>query len=141
MIDFTKKFLDLAKAIKDWRGAIVDAGGSRRERVARYAEAVADTLGRAGEAFVRLEKDAADREAQRAAIREFGRLAGYVESIVVAMEGRIDGRRSNGLKRRLEGLALEGLIAESIAKADRPRIERLASAEGYFRALADSLRA
>ena len=140
MIDFTKKILDLAKAIKDWRGAISEAGENRRGRVARYAEAVADTLARAGEAFVRLEQDAADKEAHRIAVREFGRLAGYVEDIVSALDGQIDGRRIAGLKRRLEGLAMEGLIAQSIAKADRARIERLAAAEGYFRALADSLR-
>ncbi len=140
MIDFTKKFLDLAKTLKDWRGAISDAEESRRTRVARYAEAIADTLARAGEAFVRLETNADDKEARRSAVREFGRLAGYVEGIVATLEGQIDGRRTAGIKRRLESLAYEGLIAESVAKADRTRIERLAAAEGYFRALADSLR-
>ena len=141
MIDFTKKFLDIAKALKDWRAAIFDAGEGRRERVARYAETIADTLQRAGDAFRRLEQDGNDREAQRIAIREFGRLAGYVEGIVAALDGKIDGRRIAGLKRRLEGLALEGLISQSIAKADAARTERLASAEGHFRALADGLRA
>lgn len=140
MIDFTKKFLDLAKAMKDWRGAIVDAGESRRARVARYADAIADTLARAGEAFVRLEGDPADKEAHRIAVREFGRLSGYVEGIVTTLEGQVDGRRTAGIKRRLESLAYEGLIAEAIANADRRRIERLAAAEGYFRALADDLR-
>ncbi|MEZ5857156.1 MAG: hypothetical protein R3D67_21345 [Hyphomicrobiaceae bacterium] len=141
MIDFTRKLLGLARALKDWSSAIFDAGDSRRLRVSRYAEAVADTLSRAGEAFERLEKDARDKEARRIAIREFGRLAGYVEGIVAALDGRIDGRRVAGLKRRLEGLALEGLIAHSIAHADRASVERLASAEGYFRALADGLKA
>ncbi|MDX2155305.1 MAG: hypothetical protein SFW09_02250 [Hyphomicrobiaceae bacterium] len=140
MIDFTKRLLDIARTIKEWSGALVDASGARRERVARYAEAVADTLGRAGEAFQRLERSATDKEARRVAIRELGRLAGYVEGIVTALDGRVDGRRIAGLKRRLEGLALEGLIADSVARIDRARIERLASAEGYFRALADGLR-
>ncbi|MFV0297949.1 MAG: hypothetical protein ACK5JT_17730 [Hyphomicrobiaceae bacterium] len=140
MIDFTRKFLDLAKALKEWRSAIFDAGETRRQRVAKYADAIADTLQRAAEAFERLEKDDSDTAARRVAVREFGRLAGYVEGIVSALDGQIDGRRIAGLKRRLEGLALEGLIADSIAKADRARIDRLASAEGYFRALADGLK-
>lgn len=140
MIDFTRKFLDLAKVLKDWRSVIFDAGQGRRERVARYAEAIADTLQRAGDAFRLLERDVDDRAAHRAAIREFGRLAGYVENIVATLDGRVDGRSIAGLKRRLEGLALEGLIARSVASADATRIQRLASAEGYFRALADGLR-
>ncbi len=140
MIDFTTKLLSLAKALKDWSSAIFETGENRRQRVSRYAEAIADTLARAGAAFERLEKDAQDMQARRTAIREFGRLAGYVEGIVAALDGRLDGRRVAGLKRRLEGLALEGLIARSIARADRASIDRLASAEGYFRALADGLR-
>jgi ABC-type taurine transport system substrate-binding protein len=140
MLDFTRKFLDLARVLKDWSRAILDTTTARRERVARYAEAIAETLHRAGQAFTRLEADPADRQARREALRELARLAGYVEGIVAALDGHIDGRRTAGLKRRLEGLALEGLISQSIDKADTARIERLATAEGHFRALADGLR-
>lgn len=141
MIDFTKKLLDLAKATRDWGSAIVDDEVERRERVARYADQIAGTLARSIAAFERLEKDAADKAAARIAIKELARLTGYVESLVAVLEGRIDGRRVQGLKRRLEGLAYEGLIADSIKRADATRIERLSAAEGYFRALADELRA
>jgi hypothetical protein len=141
MIDYTKRVLDLARAVKDWSSAMLDAGSARRERAARYAEAIADTLARAAESFLRLERDASDRDARRTAVRELGRLAGYVEGFATVLDGRIDGRRLAGLKRRLEGLALEGLIADTIARADARRFERLAAAEGHFRALADGLRA
>ncbi len=140
MLDFTKKLLELAKATRDWGSAIVDAGTERRERVARYADQIVGTLARAIAAFERLEKDPGDKAAARIAIKELARLTGYVESLVCVLEGRIDGRRVQALKRRLEGLASEGLIVESIKRADASRIERLSAAEGYYRALADELR-
>ena len=68
------------------------------------------------------------------------RNTGYVENIVAALEGRVDGRRLHGIRRRLEGLAEEGLISGTVQRADAARIDRLLASEGYFRALADSLR-
>ncbi|MEZ5851716.1 MAG: hypothetical protein R3D68_13815 [Hyphomicrobiaceae bacterium] len=141
MIDFTRKLLELARATRDWAGAIADAGTERRERVARYADQIVGTLARAIAAFECLEKEPGDKTAARIAIKELARLTGYVESLVAVLEGRIDGRRVHALKRRLEGLACEGLIVQSIRRADTTRIERLSAAEGYFRALADELRA
>ena len=118
-----------------------DVDDRRRDKIARYAEEIAGTLARATEAFERLDRDAADKAAARMATREFGRLGGYLENIVTTLDGHIDGRRLAGVKRRLESLSLEGLISETVRQASPARIERLVAAEGYFRALADGLRA
>lgn len=141
LVDYTLKLLGISEALRRWQGVITALDDKRRDKVARYAEEIAGTLARACEAYGRLEAEPADKAAARSAIREFGRLQGYVENILAVLEGRVDGRRLTGLKRRLEGLAVEGLINSSIARADATRIERLAAAEGYFRALADGLRA
>jgi hypothetical protein len=141
VIDYTLKLLGISEAMRRWQGVLGDMDEKRRERVAKYAEEIAGTLARAAEAYERLEKEPGDKAAARIAVREFGRLAGYVENILGALDGRVDGRRLAGIKRRLEGLAMEGLITESLRRADAPRIERLVAAEGYFRAFADGLRA
>lgn len=140
VVDYTLKLLGLTETFRKWQGLLLGLDKDNRLAIARYAEEIAGTLQRAGEAFERLEKDPADKAAQRIAIREFGRLAGYVETVVEKLEHRIDGRSLAGMKRRLETLAAEGLMIESVKKADAQRIERIMSAEGYFRALADSLR-
>ena len=49
---------------------------------------------------------------------------------MVTLNGRIDGRRLNGIKRRLEALTEDSLIAESVRNADTLRINRLVAAEG-----------
>ena len=141
LVDVTLKLLGITEAMRRWQGVIAEVDDKRRDRIARFADEIAGTLARAIQAFERLEKDPADKAAARVAVREFGRLGGYIETIVATLEGRVDGRRLQGVKRRLEGLALEGGIAASVSQADAARIERLAAAEGYFRALADSLRA
>ncbi len=141
LVDYTLKLLGMTEALRRLQGVLGDVDDKRRDKIARYAEEIAGTLARAADAYERLDKDATDKAAQRIAIREFGRLGGYVETILETLDGRVDGRRLAGLKRRLEGLATEGLIVESLKRADSARIERLLSAEGYFRALADSLRA
>lgn len=140
VVDYTLKLLGLTDTLKKWQGLFLDLDAAQRTAIARYAEEIAGTLSRAAEAFEKLEKDPGDKAAARVAIREFGRLAGYVETIVQRLDGRIDGRRLAGMQRRLETLAAEGLMIESLKKADAARIERIVSAEGYFRALADSLR-
>jgi hypothetical protein len=138
--DLTIKLLGLTEAMRKWQSTIVAADDRRRERIAGYAEAIADTLARTGRAFARLERKPLDQAALRVALREMGRLKGYVETILSVLDGRIDGRQLAGVKRRLESIASESLVQESLAKIDRSRIERLALAEGWFRAFADSLR-
>lgn len=140
LVDVTIKLLGLTEAMRRWQGVLDAVDDRRRERIARYAEAVAGTLSRCAQAYERLERAPGDQAATRVAIREYGRLAGYVEDILAALNGHVDGRRLCGLKRRLETIAAQGLIADSVRRADAPAIERLAAAEGYFRALADGLR-
>jgi hypothetical protein len=88
-----------------------------------------------------MEKYPADARAAREAIRELARIGGYVEDIVRALERHLDGRKLAGVKRRLDQLAGKEPILTSVRSADAQRIERLLEAEGYFRALADGLRA
>src|SRR5262245_2629467 len=140
LLDYTIKLLGLSETIHRWHDAITELEAGRREKVARYAEAIADTLARAAGAFVALKESPANARAERSAIRELGRISGYVEDIVAALEHHLDGRKLAGVKRRLEQLGKEPLRA-TVKGADAQRIERLLEAEGYFRALADALRA
>ena len=141
VIDITLKLLGLADVICKWQAKMVRLDKAKRVKVAEYALAIADSLTRMTAALERLESDTADRAARRSAIREIGRLAGYVETIVVTLRGQVDGRRLAGVERRLEGLADEERIAGALAGTQPHRIERIVAAEGYMRALADSLRA
>jgi hypothetical protein len=141
LLDYTIKLLGLSEAIHRWRGALADLDAERRESVARYAERIAETLGRAAAAFAALEKDPAATRPAREAIRELGRIAGYIEDIVRALEHHLDGRKLAGVKRRLDRLAGKEPMPAAMRNADTRRIEHLLEAEGYFRALADGLRA
>jgi hypothetical protein len=141
LLDYTINLLGLSEAIHRWRGALADLDAERRESVARYAERIADTLGRAAGAFAALERDPATTRAARDAIRELGRISGYVEDIVSALEHHLDGRKLAGVKRRLDRLAGQEPLRAAVRSADAQRIEHLLEAEGYFRALADGLRA
>jgi len=140
VFDFTK-LLGLSEAIHRWRDALVKLDAGRRERVARYAEKIAETLARAAAAFAALERDRAAIRPAREAVRELGRIAGYVEDIVKALEHHLDGRKLAGVKRRLERLAGKEPLPADARAVDAQRIEHLLEAEGYFRALADGLRA
>ncbi len=135
--DYIKRLLGLASTIHQWGGTLTSLDQSRRERLAIYA----DTLARAAEALVKLESDPANRAAARTATREFGRILGYVETIVHALRHHLDGRKLWGVKRRLEQLGTAGLEERAAHRGAKLQIDRLAAAEGYFRALADALRA
>jgi len=139
LLDYTIKLLGLSEVILRWRESIAKLGTERREKVARYAEEIAATLARAAAAFAILEKGA-NATAHREAVRELGRIAGYVEDIVAALEDHLDGRKLAGVKRRLDQIAGKEPVLQSVRGADAQRIERLLEAEGYFRALADGLR-
>ena len=69
------------------------------------------------------------------------RIAGYLEDIVSALEDHLDGRKLAGVKRRLDQIAGKAPVRLAVRAADSQRIEHLLEAEGYFRALADGLRA
>jgi hypothetical protein len=139
LLAYTAKLVGLSQTLHRWRGVIRQLDATQREKVAHYAERIADTLARAAAALARLEKDPASARAARDAIRELGRIAGYIEDIVNALEQHLDGRKLAGVKRRLDQLASREPLL-SAAGAYARRIERLVEAEGYFRALADGLR-
>lgn len=138
--DYTQRLLRLAQAVHRWLGALSTLDDGRRRRVATYAERIAATLARAAEALRRLQGAPGDARASEQAIRELGRIAGYIETMVGALERHLDGRKLAGVKRRLEQLR-PGELHECVVSGRKPlHLERLASAEGYFRALADGLR-
>ena len=139
-LDFTIKLLGLSESISRWLDSISKLEAERREKVARYAEEIAATLARAAAALAQLERGA-HPSARREAVRELGRIAGYVEDIVAALEDHLDGRKLAGVKRRIDQIAGKQPVIQSVRACDAQRIERLVEAEGYFRALADGLRA
>jgi hypothetical protein len=80
-------------------------------------------------AFAALEKDPAATRPAREAIRELGRIAGYVEDIVRALEHHLDGRKLAGVKRRLDRLGGTEPLRTAVRSADAQRIEHLLEAE------------
>jgi hypothetical protein len=138
-IDLTLKLLGLADVFCKWQAMMARLDKARRIKVARYALRIAESLARMAAALERLEADATDRAARRGALREVGRLAGYMETIVTALRGHVDGRSLAGVERRLQGLAIDDLISETPTAGPPRHIERVVAAEGYMRALADSL--
>lgn len=141
---YTTKLVALAQTFHRWLGALAGLDQEYRARVAEYAEAIAATLARAGAAFARLEANQTDHDAIHEAVRELGRLTGYVETIVAALEHQLDGRKLAGVKKRLELLDV-GQLTANLALASTAELcarrDQLGAAEGYFRAFADGLRA
>ena len=139
LLDTPKRLLAIAETVNRWAGALAALDRGRRAKVARYAEAIADTLGRAARFSARLAAAPGDRAAQRGLVRELGRITGYLETLVGVLKHHLDGRKLAGVKRRLEQLNPRPMGRAPPASAARDRIDRLLAAEGYFRALADSL--
>ncbi len=140
LADYARRLLGLAETVHRWLGALASLDDTRRRRVARYAERIAATLARAADALHRLEQAPREARARQQAIRELGRIAGYIETMVGALDRHLDGRKLAGVKRRLEQLK-PGELHNCVLSGRKPmHIDRLASAEGYFRALADGLR-
>lgn len=141
LADYAQHLISLGQTIYQWAGHFSELDRTRREKVALYAEEIAATLGRAAAALAALEHAPEDRPALLSATRELGRIGGYVETIMSALQRHLDGRKRAGVKRRLEHLQpfeLEAALAENGAFK---QARRLTAAEGYFRALADALRA
>jgi len=136
--DYPKRCLAIAVTLSRWVGALNALDTQRRLKVARYSEAIADTLARASASAVSLSLFRSDKAAHRALVRELGRITGYLETLVGVLQHHLDGRKLAGVKRRLEQL---GPDRKDFRTAPTIRIDRLLAAEGYFRALADSLRA
>lgn len=138
--DYAQRLMALAETLFQWAGELANLDHARRLRVALYAEEIAATLARAATALAALECTPDDRTALLAANRELGRIGGYVETILAALEQHLDGRKPAGVKRRLENLHPFELEAALIDHGAFRHATRLTSAEGYFRALADVLR-
>jgi hypothetical protein len=139
LADYARRLLCIAETVHRWLGSLSALDDARRVRVADYAEKIAATLARAGQALQSLE-GASDARTRARAIRELGRITGYIETMVGALEHHLDGRKLAGVKRRLEQLRPDELHKCVVSGAKFVHIDRLASAEGYFRALADGLR-
>ena len=138
--DYAHSLIGLARTIYHWAGEVAALDTTRREKIALYAEEIAATLARAASALSILEISPHDRNAMLAATRELGRISGYVETIVTALEQHLDGRKPAGVKRRLERLEPFELEAAIVEHGAFRHAKRLTSAEGFFRALADALR-
>lgn len=136
---YVRVLVDLAQTLHSWIATLAPLDRARRRRIARYATRIAETLARAAEAMNTLEANPDDREAARRAAREFGRIAGYLETMVGVLEHHLDGRKLAGVKRRLERLDANAPRSDWVQSASARRIDRLTAAEGYFRALADGL--
>lgn len=139
--DYLKRLFAIAQSVHRWAAAIAAIDAGRCEKVAIYAEKVADTLGRAADAMSRLEQNPGDVPASRQALRELGRITGYIETMVSVLKHHLDGRKLAGVKRRLEQLGTHELNDQEALRKSGTTSGRLFAAEGYFRALADSLRA
>ena len=57
LLDYTIKLLGLSETLHRWHGLIRELDAGRREKVARYAERIAETLSRAAAALAALEKE------------------------------------------------------------------------------------
>jgi hypothetical protein len=139
LLDTPKRLLAIAETVHRWAGTLAVLDRGRRAKVVRYAEAIAETHGRAAHFSARLAETPDDRAARRGLVREFGRITGYLETLVGVLKHHLDGRKLAGVKRRLEQLEPGRTGRKPTAAAARARIDRLLVAEGYFRALADSL--
>lgn len=138
---YAQHLLKIAEALHRWLAALSELDAKKRAKVAVYADEIAGTLARAADALQALEVRGNDQPATRQALKEFGRICGYLETIVGVLRRHLDGRKLAGVKRRLDQLESDRAPTFLAAPISRTAIERLLTAEGYFRALADGLRA
>lgn len=138
--DYTKRLLGLATTLHRWIDQLTALDSKRKAKVATYADKVAETLVRAAEAVELLQDQPKNHKARRQMLREFGRITGYVETIIETLTHHLDGRKLAGVKRRLDQLDALGPDEDFDPATAGRRLDRLVSSEGYFRALADALR-
>jgi hypothetical protein len=91
--DYSRRILALAELLHRWVGQLMKLDAVRREKVACYADEIAATLARAAEAHQKLEAEPGNAVAQRVLVREFGRISGYLETIVGVLHRHLDGRK------------------------------------------------
>ncbi|MEI9898788.1 MAG: hypothetical protein WDN31_00160 [Hyphomicrobium sp.] len=138
--EYARCLLAIAETVHCWLSQlnVLDAG--RRARVAAYAEKIAATLSEPVEHCASSRWPPATGWRASGPCASWGRISGYIETMVEALEHHLDGRKLAGVKRRLEVLRPGELTKNVVAGRQPIHIDRLASAEGYFRALADALR-
>ncbi len=141
--EYTKTVLGLAETVYRWLNALTDLDMNRRLRIAQYAETIANTLERTATALDCYANEPKNRKARREAVREAARIRGYIETIVEVLRPHLDGRKVAGVKRRLDQLDADKslLDPDTTMPGIQKRVDRLTAAEGYFRALADGLKA
>ena len=139
--DLLLRLLGLTATLQSWHAHLSGLATDRREKIARFAEHIAETLGRAAAALTVLEHEPGNVPAARDAIRELSRVAGYIDDLVTTLDRHLDGRKLNGVKTRLERLEMPDPVRLAVENPARFRIPALLEAEGYLRALADGLRA
>lgn len=138
--DYTRRLLGLAATVHRWIDLLSGLDAGRKAKVAIYADQVADTLARAVNAIEQLNARPQSTKARRQMLREFGRITGYIETIVETLTNHLDGRKLAGVKRRLDQLDALGPDESLDPLTASRRLDRLVSCEGYFRALGDALR-
>ena len=84
---YTLKLQGLAETFHRWMAMLMGLDRTNRERIAAYAEAVAATHARAATALSRLDAVPADMAARGDAVRELGRITGYIETMVAVLAG------------------------------------------------------
>lgn len=129
--DYSKRILALAELLHRWVGQLMKLDGVRREKVARYADEIASTLGRAAEAHHKLEENPGHGAAKSALVREFGRISGYLETIVGVLHRHLDGRKLAGVKKAARTASADRHGAGSSCTApSQPASRRRRQADG-----------
>lgn len=140
LISLAKNLFGLGKTMSSWAGELHKLSHHQKAKVAIYVEKIADTLARACDALANLADTPDDRKSRRAAERELALIAGYAETVVDALNGKLDGRKLAGVKKRLQGIDTDIRLDQPASNSAPSVAARLTKAEGYFRALADGLR-
>ncbi len=139
--DFLLRLFAITRLLQTWHTALLALDTHRRAQVADYADQIAATFARAAQAFTILERTPSDARARHDAVRELGRISGYLDDLVAILASVMDGRKLAGFRKRLAGLAPPTPTSLGPSLRSNPRLDTLVDAEGYFRALADGLRA
>ncbi len=130
--EVAKNLLGLAKALFGLKSELQKAALDRRIRIADYLDKIGNCLAEAASGF----------RGGQVPFETCGRLAEYMRSLMEVVGDTIDPARVAHFAEVLDDAALtRGILANSAEEAEREQgLEKLESAAGEFKALADSLR-